>query len=351
MTIESVETLIVEQFGACLGRHSERLRVTLKGETLVEAPLLYLRQVIVRSRGVSLSSDVVEACAERGIALHVVNGVGLAGGATLYTAGLGGTVRTRRMQLLAYLDERGLALARAITGAKLSNQAGLLQYAARSRKENAPDLHEQLIALAGQVEAHQMELAGGAWRSVDEARAALLSIEGRAAQRYWEAAGLLVPAELGWTGRRARGARDPLNSALNYAYAILQRAVEQAVVLAGLDPFAGFVHVDRPGKPSLTLDLMEEFRQSAVDRTVLGLIGNRVALTTLDDAAGQSQGLLDDATRHMLAEKIVARLEESGERYEGARHTLREIIQSQARHLAGFVRGDRPEYAGFVARW
>jgi CRISPR-associated protein Cas1 len=342
-----IETLIVEEYGAYVGKHSERLRVSVKGESRHDAPLIHLRQVIVKSRGVSLSTDAIVACAERGIPIHVVSGVGLAQGAALYAAGLGGTVQTRRAQLLAYTDARGMALARAFAQAKLNNQAGLLKYQARSRKQTDPALHKQLMRLAHEVSNHLDELKQGAWPNVDAARSALLSIEGRAAKRYWEGVRLALPPDMGdtWPGRRGRGARDPLNSALNYGYAILARAVEQAIVCAGLDPFAGFVHVDRPGKPSLTLDLIEEFRQAVVDRTVLGMVGNRMELTVLDN------GLLDDAARRSIAEKVVARLEQSGEPYEGKKHCLREIIQMQARHLATFVRTDRPAYEGYVARW
>src|SRR5438477_161295 len=73
-------------------------------------------------------------------------------------------------------------------------------------------------------------------------------------------------------GRETRGAVDPLNSALNYGYGVLYAQVEQALILAGLDPYAGFLHADRPGKPSLVLDLIEEVRQTVVDRTVIGLV-------------------------------------------------------------------------------
>lgn len=94
--IETSETLVVEEFGAYVGRHSQRLRVTVKGEVRAESPLIYLRQVIVKSRGVSVSSDVVMACAERGIPIHFVSGAGLSAGAALYTAALTGTVKIRR---------------------------------------------------------------------------------------------------------------------------------------------------------------------------------------------------------------------------------------------------------------
>jgi CRISPR-associated protein Cas1 len=63
--------------------------------------------------------------------------------------------------------------------------------------------------------------------------------------------------ELDWPGRQTQGATDPLNAALNYCYGVLYAQVERALVLAGLDPYGGFLHVDRPGKPSLTLDLIE----------------------------------------------------------------------------------------------
>ncbi len=374
--VETLQTLIVEEFGAYVGKHSQRLRVTVKGELRADTPLITLRQVIVKSRGVSISSDVVMACAERGIPIHFVGGVGLSAGAALYTAALTGTVQTRRCQLTAYDDRRGALLAAAFARAKLANQAGLLKYLARNRRRDDPHVSADLRRAAREVNDHLAELddliarvlgiqppaddadadtaaapAAGQARNlaspigIEQWRSALLSIEGRAAKRYWEGVALVVPDDVGWPGRRGRGARDPLNSALNYGYAILLRHVEHAVVCAGLDPFAGFIHADRPGKPSLTLDLIEEFRQAAVDRVVLGMIGRRSAITLLDN------GLLDDATRRELAAKIVARIEESGERYEGRRHTLREIIQMQARHIATFVRGDAPAYHGFVAKW
>lgn len=340
-----LETLIVEDYGVYIGKHSERLRVSLKGETKIETPLLYLRQVIVKGRGVSLSTDALLACAERGIAVHIVS---YQTGASLYTDGLTGTVQTRRAQLFAFDDARGVGLALAIAQAKLENQAGLLRYHARSRKTTDPERSQELKVIAAEVDDHLAELEELGQRgaaAINGIRGALLSIEGRAAQRYWKGVKLLVPAELKWEGRRHRGAQDPFNSALNYGYAILARQVEQAIVLAGLDPFAGFVHVDRPGKPSLTYDLMEEFRQPVVDRTLLGMVNRKVPLPMTET------GMLEDDARRALAQAIIGRIEESGERYEGKQHTLREIIQTQARHIATVLRRERPQHEGFVAKW
>jgi CRISPR-associated protein Cas1 len=144
-------------------------------------------------------------------------------------------------------------------------------------------------------------------------------------------------------GRR-RGAADPVNSLLNYGYGILYGQVERASVLAGMDPYAGFIHTDRPGKPSLVLDLIEEFRQVAVDRLVFGLV-NRHFLVKQDD-----KGRLSDDTRKHFAEKVVEHLE-AGVRHEGKSYPLRLVIQMQARHLAAYLRGEREHYVAFKAGW
>jgi CRISPR-associated protein Cas1 len=131
---------------------------------------------------------------------------------------------------------------------------------------------------------------------------------------------------------------------LNYGYGILYGQIERAIILAGLDAYGGFIHADRPGKPSLVLDLIEEFRAPVVDRTVLGLVNKGTKL------AQDEKGLLTLETRRLLAERVLARLE-TAERYERKQQPLRIIIQSQARHIATFVRGDRAQYKPFLARW
>ncbi len=146
------------------------------------------------------------------------------------------------------------------------------------------------------------------------------------------------------TNQDSDSSRSTDNSALNYGYGVLYSQVERALVLAGLDPYAGFIHTDRPGKPSLVYDLIEEFRAPVVDRTILGLVNKGVALKQ------DERGYLDEATRRLLAERVLERLETS-ERYEQKRHALRSIIQMQARHIATFVRGERERYDPFLAAW
>lgn len=169
-----------------------------------------------------------------------------------------------------------------------------------------------------------------------------MDIEGNATRLYWAAVRLILPPEYGWTKREGRGATDPINSLLNYGYGILYSQVERALVLAGLDPYAGFVHVDRPGKPSLVLDVIEEFRQACVDRVVFGLANRHF------EVAQNEQGQLSEETRRSYADHILKHLE-SQMYYQGKRYPLRHILQMQARQLARFLRGQTATYAPFKA--
>ena len=346
-----IQHLIVDEFGSFIAKKNGRLRVTCQGEKRCDAPLMHLETVLITGRGVSLSSDVVAACASEGVPIHFLDSRGKPVG-SFYSAGLAATVQTRRAQLQAREDSRGLHIALTVAEGKLRNQINLLKYMAKYRKANQPEQYKEVRLLTDEVLDHVAELdrlraetlqtPGG--YVVDDVRGQILSIEGRGSQKYWQAIGKLLLADVHWPGRRTQGARDPLNSSLNYGYGILYSQIERALVLAGLDPYAGFLHTDRPGKTALVYDMVEEFRQTVVDRTVMAVF-NRGMSIELD-----SRGQLTEKSRKSLAEKVLARME-AQERYADKRHPLRNIIQMQARHLAAYLRGERDSYLPFVSSW
>lgn len=349
MTI--IQHLIVDQYGAFVGKHSERLIVTKGEEKLATAPLIHLESVVIANRGVSISAEAVRECTERGIPIYFISGTGTPY-ASLYSSGLIGTVATRRAQFEAYHHRRALDLVLAFGIGKLKNQSNLLKYIAKYRKENNPKLYQELRLSATEIIDQIIELEiirtypeyQDGTVMVHDLRAELMGVEGQAAQIYWRAVGLILPQKLGFPGRIGRGAKDAVNACLNYGYGILYGQVERCLVLAGLDPYAGFLHVDRPGKPSLTLDFIEEFRPVVVDRTVLGMF-NKGWMAEFDEYQ-----MLTKKTRRELAEKINERLD-APVPYEGKRHPLRAVIQMQARHVATFLRGERPQYTPFEMSW
>lgn len=304
-------------------------------------PMSRLRSVTVSGRGITVSSDLINALVERGIALSFLSGRGQPI-AQLSAPGLGGTVQTRRSQLAAYESPLGVTLAVEFIRGKLRNQKHQLQYSGKYLKATDPGRFERLVKKVKSISALRLQLADFTGGSLERVRDKLMGYEGTAARLYWEGVAILLEGRIEFPGRLTRGAIDPVNSALNYGYGILYGQVSGAVVNAGLELYAGFLHVDRPGKPALVLDLVEEFRAPIVDRSVLAIVNQGVAIET--DAHG-----LTAASRKLIAHRVLERLA-TAVPYEGKRWPLRHIIQNQARHLAVAVRGER-EYRAFASRW
>lgn len=333
--------LIVSDYGSFLGKRSERLVLRLKGEVVQEVPFHDLEQIVIMTSGVSMSTDLIQECMEHGININFLSCTGKPY-AKLVSPYLTGTVMTRREQLLSYYDTRSVALGVAFVEGKLKNQGNLLKYFAKYRKEIDGALFDQLQAIVLQVEGGLAELKELRGKSIDEVRAQLLSIEGRAGNAYWEGIKLITSSKVNFPGREHQGTNDPTNACLNYGYGILYQQAETALILAGLDIFAGFIHVDRPGKTSLVYDFMEEFRQPVVDRAIIAAINKGWEPKMVE-------GRLTDETRRDLAAKIRERLD-SAASYQGKKYKIRTILQMQARRIATFVRGEA-KYKPFVCGW
>lgn len=330
--------MFVEGFGVSVSKKSERLVVKRKGEVIFERPFFDVERVIVSTEGATISAAAIHECVKHGIPLEFLSFSG-APYASLVSPSLGGTVRTRREQLLAYEDRRGVILGKAFAVGKLKNAANNLKYHAKYRKSADRAAYEYLYRRVDKIEdlTRQVEEVEGA--CVDEVRGALLNAEGRGAALYWEGIKRMVPE---FAGREGRGATDLVNSLLNYGYGILYNRVLSAVTRAGLDPFAGYVHTDRPGKPSLVLDLIEEFRGPVVDRAVLGMLGTGFKV-------GMDGEKLDEKTKKLLAGKVRERLAVRV-KHRGRKHSLENVLHIQARSVASFVR-DGVLYRPFVGSW
>lgn len=333
--------VVVSDFGCTLGKKSERLLVRQKGAVLSETPFRDLEQITISSRGISLSTDVIQECSEHGIQINFISFSGKPY-AKLSSPNLTGTVITRREQLMAYADRRGVTLTKAFIEGKLKNQANVLKYFAKYRRGVDKEKYAEIYRGIGEIDRIRGQLSAMEAERIDDLRGQLFAVEGRAAQHYWSALALIIGDRVEFPGRERRGASDPFNSALNYGYGILYAQMEGAVMLAGLDPYAGFLHTDRPGKPSMVLDMVEEFRAVVVDRTI-------VALATKGSGIEMEGDKLAEGTRKELARRVLDRLN-GEETFESKKHKLRNIIHMQARRIAGFLRGER-NYKPFVGSW
>jgi CRISPR-associated protein Cas1 len=339
-------TVSISGFGGFVGKKSERLILKKKeGKTVWQVPFEQVSELQVSAKGLSLSTDVIAELADRGIRVSILgyNGRPVA---QVSSPMLTASVAVRRAQLEALENGRGLILARAIAAGKLLNQARLLKYCVKNLKNT--ELYTDVQGLIHSILESRHEMMRGAWTELERARAPLMGLEGQAARVYWQGFSRLIEKQAEFKAREHRGAKGFVNSLLNYGYGVLYSQVWGAVQTAGLEPFAGFLHTDRPGKPSLVLDLTEEFRAPLVDRTIVAAL--RRGELKPPAAATTAPRSLDPDTRALLVDRLLQRLE-SRERYHGGDYQIRSIIQMQARQVASFLAGRTDRYVPFRFKW
>jgi CRISPR-associated protein Cas1 len=159
----------------------------------------------------------------------------------------------------------------------------------------------------------------------------LLGLEGRAGRVYWETVAHLVPSPFQFGGRSRNPAKDEFNCLLNYAYGVLYGLVERACLLAGLDPYVGFVHTDHYAKPSLVFDLIENYRIWA-DETVIDLFAGRKVKKSMFDPL-QNGYTLNKEGKAVLIESFTQFLDETI-RYRGRNISRRDSVQLDLHRIA-----------------
>lgn len=338
---EDSAQLVLSGFGLFLRKKSERLLVTKSNNVVYQFPFFRLNEVVIASRGVSFSSDLIEALCEQGVRVSLLDSRGQPY-AMLTSPMLSATVHARREQLLAFHDQRGLEFARAVVSGKIANQERLLRYFGKYLKTAAPERFQEIERTTQALKVQRGKVKAVQGNHINEARDTLMGVEGAAGRLYWDGVRAIIAERIEFFGREHRGATDAVNALLNYGYGVLYSQVWGAVLNAGLEPFAGFLHVDRPGKPSLVLDLVEEFRQPVVDRAVIAHLNTGTPVK-------MAQGMLEQETRKALVGRVLERLQAT-ETYQGKRYQVRSIIQMQARRLASFLRGNDP-YKAFTFKW
>ncbi|MBI3271913.1 MAG: CRISPR-associated endonuclease Cas1 [Planctomycetes bacterium] len=232
----------------------------------------------------------------------------------------GSTATIRRRQLEAETDGKGARIAREWIGAKIGAQAEFLArlfHARPAREEEG----------AGRVE----ELRGLGRRALEAAREELLGLEAQAARAYFGILADLIPDAWRFAGRSRSPAKDPFNCFLNYAYGVLYGRVEKACIIAGLDPYVGFLHVDGHGRKALVFDLIEPFRHLA-DETVFYLFSGRQVRQEMCEAVPGGFSLAKEGKEVLIA-ALFARFEK-GVRYRGRNIQEGNVIQFEAHRVA-----------------
>jgi CRISPR-associated protein Cas1 len=335
---DDLRPLYVTGYGFSIGKSGGVLQIKEKGALVQEARLNDVSQVNVFGAA-SVSSGAVQALSEleRPIAYFTMGGWFYA-----LTSGLGlKNVFLRRDQFRRADDEQFcLRIARAIVATKIRNQRTMLQ---RNHVEPPARALDALRRLAKQA------LDAAALES-------LLGVEGTAAHYYFGHFGGMLKVEdhdrpaFDFTRRNRRPPRDPVNALLSLGYSLLVRDLTIVCHTIGFDPFVGFYHQPRFGRPALALDLMEGFRPLVVDSAVLSAINTGMVAKGDFLSVAESVSLTAKGRKRFL-QAYEQRMDTLVTHpIFGYRVSYRRVLEIQARLLARVVTGELPEYPGFETR-
>jgi CRISPR-associated protein Cas1 len=337
-------TLYVQTQGAYVGRDHETVRVKVDGQVRLTVPLHHLDGIVCFGR-VSVSPGLLAVCAERPLHISYLSEHGRFL-ARVVPATSGNVLLRRQQYRLADQPEGCLRVARAIVAAKIQNCRVLLLRAGREtdQPEMAEELRQAATKLACALET--LALAG----TLDSVR----GCEGDAARNYFAAFNAMIRQQretFSMTQRSRRPPLDPLNALLSFLYALLTHEMAGALEGVGLDPAVGFLHADRPGRLSLALDLVEEFRPLVADRLALALVNLRQVRGEGFNTQPGGAVLMDDKTRRAVLTALTQRKrEEVLHPLLDERVTIGLLPHIQARLLARFLRGDLEDYPALMLK-
>ena len=342
--MQLLNTLYVTTPETYLRLDNETLRVEVNRETRLRVPLHHLSAVVCFGH-ISLSAPLMHLLAERGIALVLLDDNGRF--KARLEGAISGNVLLRQAQFQRIADANfTLDIARACVAGKIKNTRQVLQRGAREAKSDGEA--KTLTRLADDLAASLRALPDVT--NLDSLR----GVEGEAARQYFSGLNLLVRpdqrAGFAMDGRTRRPPRDRFNAMLSFLYAMWMNDCRSALEAAGLDPQVGFLHTLRPGRASLALDLMEEFRPWA-DRLTLTLI-NRGQLNADSFVLreGGAVSLQPDARKMVVVAYQERKKDEINHPLLAQPVPLGLVPLVQARLLARAVREDGAPYVPFVAK-
>ncbi|MCG8507201.1 MAG: type I-C CRISPR-associated endonuclease Cas1c [Sphingomonadales bacterium] len=334
-----LNTLYVTTEGASLKKDGENVVAEIEGEERSRVPF-HMLGAVVAFGAIYLSPPLIQACAAAGITIVLLERHGrfrarVEGPTT-------GNVLLRRAQYRA--SDIPEDVIRGLIMGKTVNQRAVLMRALRDYGDDmAPEHRDALAAATDRLAKIARRVGHG-----DETADSLRGLEGDAARLYYSVFDNLLRApdpEIRFDGRTRRPPRDPVNAVLSFLYTLLVHDCSSAAESIGLDPAVGFLHRDRPGRPSLALDLMEELRPIFADRLALSLFNRRqLRARDFEVRDGGSVMMRDEARKTVLTAWQERKREERLHPFLQERVPFGLVPYLQAQLLSRHLRGDLDAY-------
>lgn len=324
--------LVINTYGSYLQKNGDCFKVKTD-EKVFEISCKKVSSILI-STAAYLTTDAIKMAMDNNIDIVFIDEFGNPYGRVWHPK-LGSTTLIRRRQLEIAETDEGLKLAIEWVRTKFNNQIELLKRLRQTRPHRSAEITAYIEKL--QNTAASLDMLSG---TIDECRGSIMGIEGSGGRIYFEALSSLMPDRFRFEGRSRNPAKDEFNTLLNYSYGVLYSLVEKACIIAGLDPYVGFIHTDHYNKKSLVFDLIENYRIWA-DETVVNLFAARKVKVEHFDKIPNGFTLNKDGKAVLLAD-FNAFFDESI-RYKGRNIKRNNIIQFDCHAIANRLIGEKNE--------
>lgn len=338
-----LNTLYITSEDAFVRKERETFVVEVNNEKVFQAPVHSIENIVCFGFK-ALTPALMAFCAENNVGVSYLseNGKFLA---RVYGAQQGNVLLRKAQYAMAENEFQSLTIARPIIAAKVSNYRSLLMRHQRNHPDECPD---SVVSSATTMGERLTVIQGS--QNLDELR----GYEGECATLYFGVLSFLITSQQGdftFTQRTKRPPLDPANALLSFLYALLANDVRSALETTGLDPQVGFLHQIRSGRPSLALDIMEEFRAYFGDRIMLNLINlKQVTMKDFDIRESGEVRMSDEARKTVITAYQKRKQEEITHPFLGERMTIGLLPHIQAQLMARYIRGDISDYPPFYVK-
>lgn len=319
-------TLHITQPGLTLGISKNKFVIKQYGKVQNSYPLDRVHRIIIEGKGCSFSTNVIKKCADNNITLDLLNRDALPYASLItYKSSIAQMVHKQSLILNTPMQ---LTLAKEFIKGKAKNQINYLKYLNKYHKilESNITKMEQILKNSKKAQ------------TINE----LMGFEGSISTLYWQSLKLIL--EVPFEKRVTLGAKDIVNSSLNYAYAILYGKVQHSLVHAGLSLHISFLHSLDDKKPTLTFDMIEEFRTFIVDRTIISMLNKSEPIKLGND------GLLTKSSRQLISKNIKEKLG-SYTMWKKESTKVENIIQTQCYNLSRSIEDNSIKYKAFIGKY
>jgi len=324
--------IVLNKFGLYISISKGKIVVKEYGKVIQTSPINWITRIIVMTKGISLSSNLILECSKRKIDIDFINKNKPYAQITYYE-NISNELHLKQIDIKN--SKKGLNIAQAIIKAKMKNQINLIKYFARYRENNQNKIFQKL-----EKQIEQMENIA---KKVNSAKdiSMLMGYEGSLSALYWKSFGIIIDKKN--FKRETQNAPDSINQALNYGYAFIYHRVQSALLKTGVNIYHSFLHSPQANKPTLVFDMVEIFRQLVVDREIISILNHGTKLNS-------NKGRLSQESIKVITQNIQERLA-TPTKWRKGKYKLLTIIDEQALELSHVIKGIKPNFKGFVGRF